>query len=82
MKECVCTANANAKKDNSDCNEKKNTLGMFIIQEEKQEITISHNMLNSLNDTIAHTGEKKSTHHQQQQKQHQHQPHKYIVHRR
>ena len=33
----------------------KKTLGIFIIQEEKQEITISHNMLNSLNDTIAHT---------------------------
>lgn len=34
---------------------KRAALGMFIIQEEKQKITISHNMLNSLNDTIAHT---------------------------
>lgn len=56
MKECVCCKRKSKKGQQRMQQQKKKTHGMFIIQEEKQEITISHNMLNSLNDTIAHTG--------------------------
>lgn len=60
MKECVAGKQRTRPMEIQWQNERDGTikraaLGMFIIQEEKQKITISHNMLNSLNDTIAHT---------------------------